>query len=75
MSNKQKTALMKVIERLKTLQNNGYDDAGIRTALEITKSELPEERHNIIDANIDGQSRHDDASEKWAEQYFNENYL
>ena len=47
MSEKKKTAMQELIERLKGLQNRGYDDAGIRTAIDIATELLQKEREQI----------------------------
>ena len=47
---KQLTTLQELIERLKNLQKNGYDDGGIRTAIDISNELLERERQIVVDA-------------------------
>ena len=51
---KTKTAMQELIERLKSLKSKGYNDAGIRTDIEIATQLLAKEKQDIIDAYADG---------------------
>lgn len=79
MSNtKQKTALMKVIEKLEGYKL-GYVMMGeypenIDEAIEYAKSHLPEERQQIIDAYNNGYTDVVEMKKPDGEQYFNETY-
>ena len=51
---KKQSAMQELIERLITLQNKGYDDAGIRTGIQIATELLQKEREQIEEAFEEG---------------------
>lgn len=71
---KTKTAMQELIERLKSLKSKGYDDAGIRTDIEIATQLLAKEKQDIIDAYENGYTDGYRYNGNNGENYFTQKY-
>lgn len=73
---KQETPMQELVKRLKSLQKNGKNDAGIRTAIEIGNQLLEKEKQMVVDAFIQGNREffYDGTEDVIANAYFNNKY-